>query len=78
MISVPKTIATHISKAALKAMPTLLEKIQVTADRNKDWDYTCPSAIKIYNMSKKTGSFGFATCQDLAQAIVTNLDEEAH
>jgi hypothetical protein len=77
MISVPKTIATHISKAALKAMPALLEKVQVTAERNKDWDYTCPSAMKIYNMTKKTGSYGFATCQDMATAIVANLDEAA-
>ena len=49
----------------------------MTPERNKEWDYTCPSAMKIYNMSKKTGSFGFATCQDMANAIVTGLDEEA-
>jgi hypothetical protein len=63
-----------LTKAAVKAMPALTEKITVTPERSKDWDYTCPSAMKIYNMTKKTGSFGFATCQELAQAIVNNLD----
>ena len=66
MISIPKHLAKLIGKAAIKAMPALTEKIAVTPDRNKDWDYTCPSAIKIYNMTKKNGSFGFATCQQLA------------
>lgn len=58
-------------------MPGLAEKIQVTPERNKDWDYTCPSAMKIFNMTKKTGSFGFPSCQDMANAIVQNLDEHA-
>jgi hypothetical protein len=29
-------------------------------------------------MTKKNGSFGFATCQELAQAIVNNLDQDAN
>lgn len=58
-------------------MPALSEKVIVTPERNKDWDYTCPTAIKIFNMTKKTGSFGFPTCQEMAQAIVSNLDEES-
>ncbi len=74
MISVPKHLANLLSKAAAKAMPTLTEKLAVTPERNKEWDYTSPSAIKIFNMSKKTGSYGFATCQALAQAIIDNLD----
>ena len=55
-------------------MPALLEKLAVTPERNKEWDYTSPSAIKIFNMSKKSGSFGFATCQELAQAIANNIE----
>ncbi len=78
MISIPKHLSTLLQKAAMKAMPALTEKITVTPERNKDWDYTCPSAMKIYNMTKKTGSFGFATCQDLAKAIVDNLDQESN
>lgn len=74
MISVPKHLSNLLGKAAAKAMPALAEKIQVTPERNKEWDYTCPSGMKIYNMTKKAGSFGFATCQDLCQAIVDNLD----
>jgi len=74
MISIPKHLSTLLGKAAVKAMPALAEKISVTPERNKEWDYTCPSGMKIYNMTKKAGSFGFATCQDLCQAIVDNLD----
>lgn len=62
MISLPKHLSSLIGKSALMAMPGLSEKIQVTPERNKEWDYTCPSAIKIFNMTKKTGSYGFATC----------------
>jgi hypothetical protein len=62
MLSLPKHLSGLISKAAFKALPGLTEKMQVTPERNKDWEYTSPSAIKIYNMSKKQGSYGFATC----------------
>lgn len=62
MISIPKHLATIINKAAVRAMHELNEKVVVNAEKNKEWDYTCPSAIKIYNMFKKQGSFGFATC----------------
>ena len=51
MISIPKHLSTILTKAAFKAMPGLTDKIIVTAERNKDWDYTSPSAIKIYNMT---------------------------
>ena len=78
MKSIPKHLSNLIGKAAVKAMPALGEKVAVTPERNKDWDYTCPSAIKVFNMTKKTGSFGFASCQDLAQAIINNLDESTN
>ncbi len=78
MISIPKHLSTILTKAAFKAMPGLTEKIIVTAERNKDWDYTSPSAMKIYNMAKKHGAFGFATCHELAQAIVASLDQETN
>lgn len=47
----------------------------VTPERQKEWDYTSPTAIKIFNMSKKQGSYGFPTCQDMANAIIQNLEE---
>lgn len=74
MISIPKHLSNLIGKAAIKAMPGLTEKLTITPEKAKDWDYVCPSAIKIFNMSKKNGSYGFATCKDLAQAIVDNID----
>ena len=62
MISLPRHLATLLNKSALKAMPSLVDKIQVTPERNKEWDYKCPSAIAIFNANKKNGSFGFPTC----------------
>lgn len=62
MISIPKHISKILNQAALKSMPELTEKITVTSDRNKDWQYASPSAMKIFNMTKKSGSFGFSTC----------------
>ena len=29
--------------------------------------------MNIFNKNKKTGSFGFASCQEMAQAIVSNV-----
>ena len=78
MLSIPKHLQNLLGKAAVKAMPALTEKIAVTPERNKDWDYTCPSGMKIYNMSKKAGSYGFATCQELCQAVVNNIDQEGN
>ena len=73
MISLPKHIAKVINRSALKAIPDLKEPLICTADRNKDWEYSSPSIIKIFNMSKKQGSFGFPTCKDMATAIANEL-----
>ena len=74
MISIPKHLCSLLQKAAVKAIPALTEPVTVTAERNKDWDYTSPTAMKVFNMSKKTGSFGFASCQELAQAVLAQLE----
>jgi hypothetical protein len=34
-------------------MPGLAEPVYVTAEKNKAWDYVCPSAMKVFNMTKK-------------------------
>ena len=62
MISITKHLQGILQRAAQKAMPELKDLLQVTPEKNKDWDYVCPSAIKLFNMHKKTGSFGFKTC----------------
>ncbi len=56
-------------------MPELTEVMTVEADKNQAWDYKSPSAVKIFNMSKKKGSFGFESCQQMAKAIATNIEE---
>jgi hypothetical protein len=62
MISIPKHLSQIISKAAIRAMPELSEKITITPEKGKDWEYVCPSSISIFNKFKKTGSYGFASC----------------
>ena len=56
-------------------MPELTEFVVVTPEKNKEWDYVCPSAIKFFNMYKKKGSLGFKTCAEMATAIKDNLSE---
>merc|ERR1719464_199876 len=73
MISITKHLQNILQRAAKKAMPELIDPIVVTPEKNKDWDYVSPSAIKFFNMHKKKGSFGFGTCNEMAQAIADNL-----
>ena len=74
MISIPKHLQKILGNAAKRAMPELKDPIVVQAERNKEWDYVCPSAMKFFNMYKKTGSFGFPSCQAMATAIIDNID----
>ena len=74
MISIPKHLAGILQRAAQSAMPGLSDAIAVTPEKNKAWEYVSPSAMKIFNMHKKKGSFGFATCEDMATAIVNNIE----
>jgi protein-arginine kinase activator protein McsA len=76
MISIPRHLSSILSRAAQKAIPGLTEPIVVTAERNKEWDYVCPSAMKFFNQFKKQGSFGFASCLDMANAILANIDKD--
>lgn len=57
-------------------MPGLTERVAITAEKGKEWDYTSPSTIKIFNMSKKQGSFGYTTCQDMAQGIANSIETD--
>ena len=74
MISIPKHLASILQKAAVQAMPGLTDPVAVTPEKNKQWEYVSPSAMKLFNMHKKKGAFGYATCQDMANAIVENID----
>lgn len=55
-------------------MPELQELMHVECEHNKEWEYKSASAMKIFNMHKKKGAFGFECCQDMANAIVQNID----
>ena len=76
MQSIPKHLSSILQKAALQAMPELTEVVVVQAERNKEWDYVSPSAMKFFNQFKKQGSFGFPTCQDMAKSICENIDPQ--
>lgn len=55
-------------------MPTLTDSVSVGFAKGKEHQYECPSAMKLFNTYKKDGAFGFATCKDMADAIVKNID----
>ena len=55
-------------------MPELPDMMVVEAEKNKEWEYKSASAMKFFNMYKKKGSFGFGTCQEMANAIVQNIE----
>lgn len=76
MISVPNHLSAILTAAAKKAMPELPDQMVVQqAEKGKDFQYTSPSAMKFFNQYKKAGSFGFATCQVMAQCILDNMAE---
>ena len=74
MVSIPSKLAAIIRKAAMIACPGLIDPVSVTPEKNKDWEYVCPSAMKFYNMHKKKGSFGFANCLEMAKAILEHIE----
>lgn len=74
MLCIPRHLSTILTHAAKKAMPGLTDMMIVEAEKNKEWEYKSASAMKLFNMHKKNGSFGFPTCQDMANAIVQNID----
>ena len=74
MISIPAKLAEIIRKAAVIACPGITDPVSVTPEKNKDWEYVCPSAMKFFNMHKKKGSFGYPTCKEMADAILANIE----
>jgi len=64
MLSLPKQISHVAPKRCRESIARPPGEDGSDSKRNKEWDYTSPSAIKIYNMSKKQGSFGHATCKN--------------
>ena len=73
MISIPKHLQRILQQAAVKAMPELTEAIAVNAELKGAHDYQSASAMQFFNKFKKQGSFGFASCFDMATAIVSNI-----
>ena len=63
MISIPKHVSAILGKAAIRAMPELTEKFSATpSEKGKEYEYSSPSCISIFNKYKKAGSFNFKTC----------------
>ena len=62
MLCIPRHLSNILSNAAKKAMPGLTDLMVVEAEKNKEWEYKSASAMKLFNMHKKNGAFGFPTC----------------
>ena len=59
-------------------MPELTEALQINAELKDKHDYQCPSAMQFFNKYKKSGSFGFASCKDMANAILENIPKDVY
>lgn len=69
MYSLSKHLSALLTKSIQEAMPEITIPIAINSDKNKEWHYSTPSAIKIFNMNKKNPDFGYATCKDLAEKM---------
>lgn len=43
--------------------------------KSEAWDYQSPSIVTIFNKNKKSGSFGFASCKAMAEAVAASMPE---
>jgi arginyl-tRNA synthetase len=65
-----------MQSAAHRACAGATEPVQITVEKKPEADFVCPTAMKYFNMNKKTGSFGYNSCQDMANAFKANINEE--
>ena len=77
MLSIPKHLQKILQKAANAAIPELKELVTVNPQKGEAWDYQSPTAMQLFNKYKKTGSFGFASCKDMATAIAEQIPKES-
>lgn len=69
MINIGKHLSDIITEAVQAKIPEIKEKFVINSEKDKEWQYATPSAIKIFNMFKKKGGLGCANCMELAQKI---------
>jgi arginyl-tRNA synthetase len=69
MINIAKHLSDIITEAVQSQIPEIKEKFVINSEKDKEWQYATPSAIKIFNMFKKKGGLGCANCMELAQKI---------
>lgn len=69
MLNIAKHLSDIISTAVQDHIPDIKETFIINSEKDKDWHYATPTAIKIWNMVKKKGGLGCANCKELAQKI---------
>jgi arginyl-tRNA synthetase len=69
MLNIAKYLSDIISEAVQDHIPDIKEKFMINSEKDKEWQYATPTAIKIWNMVKKKGGLGCENCKDLAQKI---------
>ncbi len=73
MISLTNTLSDLVTKSVHSAIPEITEQIAINSDKGKDWHYSTPSAIKIFNMNKKNKEFPYKTCKELAEKMAESI-----
>lgn len=77
MVLIPEMIQQFLQKAAEEALPGLKEEIRIeVAQKAQEHDYQTSAAMMLFNKYKKQGSFGYKTCQDMANSIIDKIPKE--
>lgn len=69
MINISKHLSQIISQAVHDNIPEIDEQFIINSEKDKEWQYATPTAIKIWNSVKQKGGLGFNSCKELAEKI---------
>ena len=78
MLNISNHLSDTLTSTVQEQIPAVTERFQINSEKDLTWDYSSPTAIKVFNMNRKSGALGVTTCKDLAQKIVdsVSLDHE--
>lgn len=73
MINIAKHLSDIITQAVQVQFPEVKEQFVINSEKDKEWQYATPTAIKLWNMHKKKGGLGCESCKELAQKLADSI-----
>jgi hypothetical protein len=64
-----------LQRAAQEAIPGLAAEVSVVPESKNNYHYASPSAMKFFNMQKKTGVVTHQTCKSMAEDIKSKISQ---